>query len=187
MDTAEIIEKIEKIKLVYRILILVGTILILGGLYIWLVHIPITDDISRITKDNKKLTLKINEAKLKTKDLAKFESDVAQVEAQYLEALTLLPKKEEIPSLLRTITELGSASNMAFNSFAPTKGKAEAMYTEILVSIQVKGRYHDVLVFFDKVGKMKRIVNIKNVSMNPTGESADLTVNCKAITYKFTK
>ena len=187
MDTAEIIEKIEKIKLVYRILILVGTILILGGLYIWLVHIPITDDISRITKDNKKLTLKINEAKLKTKDLAKFESDVAQVEAQYQEALTLLPKKEEIPSLLRAVTELGTASNLAFNSFVPKTGKAGPMYTDIFASIQVEGRYHDVLVFFDKVGKMKRIVNFKEVSMRPQGGTADLTVTCKAVTYKFNK
>lgn len=185
MDTANIIEKIEKIRFIYRILILVGTVVILAGLYIWLVHIPISEDISRLTNANKKLSMKINEAKLKTKDLAKFEADVAQVEAQYQEALTLLPKKEEIPSLLRTVTELGTASNLAFNSFSPKTGKAGPMYTDIFASIQVEGRYHDVLVFFDKVGKMKRIVNIKDVSMRPQGETADLTVNCKAVTYKF--
>ena len=185
MDSAELIEKIEKIKWVYRILILVGTLFLLGGLYFWLVYVPKTDEIAKIRKQNTGLSRKINEAKQKTKNLVKFEADVAQVEAQYKEALTLLPKKEEIPSLLRNITELGTTSNLKFNSFSPSKGAAGEMYTEIPVSIQIKGRYHDVLLFFDRVGKMKRIVNVKNVSMSPTGATTDLSVTCQAVTYKF--
>ena len=185
MDTTQLIEKIEKIKLIYRILIFVGTLSLLCTLYIWLIHIPKSEDIADFEKKNKKLIAQITEAKQKTKNLAKFEEDMEQVKAQYEEALTLLPKKEEIPSLLRNITELGTSSNLEFSSFAPSKGPVEHMYTQISASIVVKGRYHDVLLFFDRVGKMKRIVNIKNVNMSPTGESGDLSVNCKAITYKF--
>jgi type IV pilus assembly protein PilO len=185
MNTAELIEKIEKIKLLYRILIFVGTLSLLCGLYFWLVHIPKSEDIAKFEKKNKGLVTQITEAKQKTKNLAKFEEDMEQVKAQYEEALTLLPKKEEIPSLLRNITELGTSSNLEFSSFAPSKGPVEHMYTQISASIVVKGRYHDVLLFFDRVGKMKRIVNIKNVNMSPMGDSGDLSVNCKAITYKF--
>ena len=185
MDTADFIEKIEKIKLIYRVLILLGTILVLGGLFIWLVYVPKTDEILKIENHNTQLSHKIAEAKKKTRDIEKFEADVAQVEAQYQEALTLLPKKEEIPTLLRSITELGISSDLKFNSFAPSKGTAQPMYTEIFAAIQITGRYHDVLLFFDKVGKMKRIVNIQNVSMAPSGDTADLNVRCRAVTYKF--
>ncbi len=185
MDIAELIEKIEKIKLIYRILILVGVIALIGGLYTWQVHVPKTKSIAQFEKNNIGLSKKINEAKQKTKNLAKFEDDMAQVESQYKEALTLLPKKEEIPSLLKSITELGTSSNMSVISFAPGVGKSEAMYTPISAKIAVKGAYHDVLLFFDRVGKMKRIVNIINVSMGPTGQGAELSVNCIAITYKF--
>ncbi len=187
MDPAEIIEKIEKIKLVYRILILVGVIAIIGGLYIWLYHIPTNETIEKIGQQNKGLSKQINEAKQKTKNLAKFEEDVAQVEAQYTEALTLLPKTEEIPTLLRNITELGTACNLEFQSFSPSKGAAKGMYTEISASITIRGRYHDILLFFDRVGKMKRIVNIKNVTFSPQGDSGALGVGCKAVTYKFNK
>ncbi|RLC31997.1 MAG: hypothetical protein DRH37_01710 [Deltaproteobacteria bacterium] len=185
METADLIEKIEKIKLIYRILILVGTLMLLVGLFVWLVYVPKTEEIAVISKKNMALTRQINEAKQKTKNLSKFEADVAQVEAQYKEALTLLPKKEEIPSLLRNITELGMACNLEFTSFSPSKGPAQGMYTEIPVSIQIKGRYHDVLLFFDKISKMKRIVNIRNVTMSPTGEDTMLNVSCQAVTYKF--
>jgi type IV pilus assembly protein PilO len=185
MDTAELFEKIEKIKLIYRILIFAGTLVLLCVLYIWLIHIPKSEDIEKLEKKNAKLVAQITEAKQKTNNLAKFEEDMEQVKAQYEEALKLLPKKEEIPSLLRNITELGTASNLEFSSFAPSKGAEEHMYTQISASIAVKGRYHDVLLFFDRVGKMKRIVNIKNVTMSPSGDSGDLNVNCKAVTYKF--
>jgi type IV pilus assembly protein PilO len=185
MDSTEIIERIEKIKMIYRVLILVGTLLLLGGLFIWLVYLPKCDEIAKIEKQNVEINRKITEAKQKTKDLAKFEEDVVQVEAQYKEALTLLPKTEEIPSLLKTITELGATSNLEFNSFSPSAGESQTMYTEIPVSIQVKGKYHDVLLFFDRVGKMKRIVNIENVSMSPSGSDTSLNVNCRAVTYKF--
>ena len=186
MESIEIIERIEKIKMAYRVLILVGTLLLLGGLYVWLVYFPKCDEIAKIENQNAATTRKINEAKQKTKDLAKFEEDVVQVESQYNEALTLLPKKEEIPTLLRNITELGMTSNLEFNSFSPSTGKSENMYTEIPIAIQVKGKYHDVLLFFDRVRKMKRIVNIENVSMSPSGgETTLLNVTCRAITYKF--
>ena len=187
MDTAELIEKIEKIKFIYRILIFVVTLSLLCGLYLWLVHIPKSEEIAKFEKKNKGLVAQITEAKQKTKNLAKFEEDMEQVKSQYEEALTLLPKKEEIPSLLRNITELGTSSNLEFSSFAPKTGTQEHMYTQISAKIAIKGRYHDVLLFFDRVGKMKRIVNIKNVTMSPDGDSGDLTVKCKAVTYKFNK
>lgn len=185
MDTEAFIEKIGKIRMGYRVLILVGTIVVLAGLFLWLVHVPKTHEREKIANDNSKLNGRIAEAKQKTANIEEFEADVVQVEEQYKEALTLLPRTEEIPSLLVNITELGVTSDLEFSSFSPAKGSEEKMYTEIPVSIQVKGKYHDVLLFFDKVGKMKRIVNIQGVSMSPEGETTDLNVSCRAITYKF--
>jgi type IV pilus assembly protein PilO len=186
MDTAELVEKVEKIKMPYRVLILVGTLIVLVGLFVWLVHIPKTKEIARLKTSNASLMARITEAKQKTKDIKEFEKDVAEVEEQYKEALTLLPKKEEIPTLLVNVTELGTTSNLEFKSFSPAKGADDQMFTEIPVAIQVTGKYHDVLLFFDRVGKMKRIVNIKDVTMSPKGEEdTDLNVTCKAITYKF--
>ncbi len=187
METADIIEKIEKIKLLYRILILVGVILLFVGVYVWQVHSPKSKQIVKLENSNKKLTQKISEAKQKTSNLAKFEDDMTLVKVQYKEALTLLPKKEEIPSLLRKITELGTTSDLKVNSFTPSTGKKTTMYTEIIAKLSVNGKYHDVLRFFDRVGKMKRIVNIKDVSMSPKKDVRDLGVSCLAITYKFNK
>lgn len=102
------------------------------------------------------------------------------------EALKLLPNEKEIPNLLRTITALGLDSGLEFVLFSPKSEVPKEFYYEIPVSIQVIGKYHNVAKFFDKVGRMDRIVNIHQVSMNPNSElSTTLTTNCNAVTFRF--
>jgi type IV pilus assembly protein PilO len=59
-------------------------------------------------------------------------------------------------------------------------------YAEIPVAMNVVGGYHDLAVFFDKVARLSRIVNIKNISMAPRAkDSLELNTTCTAVTYKF--
>jgi type IV pilus assembly protein PilO len=123
---------------------------------------------------------------IRAKRLAEFRAEEAEVEAQFQEALKLLPDKKEIPTLLRTITQLGSDSDLEFRLFQPQKEREQNFYMEIPVSIEVSGTYHNVGVFFDKVGRMDRIVNILNVVMKPvTARSTTLVTRCDAVTYRF--
>ena len=186
MPTGTFFEKVEKLKMVHRILILVGTIVLLAGIFVALVYIPKSEEIVRLNKEIAGLEKRINQAKIKARTLKKFEAEQIEVEAQFLEALKLLPNKREIPTLLRSITQLGSDANLEFRLFSPQKEKARDFYIEIPVSMEVSGTYHDVATFFDKVGRMKRIVNILDVSMKPFKErSTNLTTRCDAVTYRF--
>jgi type IV pilus assembly protein PilO len=186
MEGKSLLEKIEKTKLLYRILILVGTLVLLGGLFVWLFVIPVTGQIGKTREEIADLNHKINQAKIKAKNLMQFEAELAQVEAQFQEALKLLPNTREIPSLLRKITELGNDSRLVFRMFSPQRERAADFYVEIPVTIEVSGNYHDVAVFFDKVGRMERIVNILDVTMRPVQErSTTLTTTCNAVTYRF--
>lgn len=186
MPTGAIFEKVEKLKMIHRILILVGTIVLLAGIFVALVYIPKSKEITRLNKEIAGLEKKINQAKIKARTLKKFEAEQVEVEAQFGEALKLLPNEREIPTLLRSITQLGSDANLEFRLFSPNKEKARDFYIEIPVSMEVSGTYHDVATFFDKVGRMKRIVNILDISMNPVKErSTNLTTKCDAVTYRF--
>ncbi|MBE9569977.1 MAG: type 4a pilus biogenesis protein PilO [Proteobacteria bacterium] len=186
MPTGAFFEKVEKLKMFHRILILVGTIVLLAGIFVALVYIPQSKEITRLNKEIASLEKKINQAKIKARALKKFEAEQVEVEAQFREALKLLPNKREIPTLLRGITQLGSDANLEFRLFSPKKEKARDFYIEIPVSMEVSGTYHDVATFFDKVGRMKRIVNILDISMKPVkARSTNLTTKCNAVTYRF--
>jgi type IV pilus assembly protein PilO len=186
MKESPFLEKIEKMRMVYRVLILVGSIVLLGGLFVWLVVLPKTSEIASSRKEIVTLNQRLNQARIRARNLKKFEAEQAAVTAQFQEALKLLPDKREIPSLLRTITQLGTDSNLDFLLFSPNNEKASNFYIEIPVAIKVRGTYHNVASFFDKVGRMERIVNILDVSMKPEKPlSTSLITTCNAVTYRF--
>ncbi|MBW1705020.1 MAG: type 4a pilus biogenesis protein PilO [Deltaproteobacteria bacterium] len=177
---------VEKIKMPIRILILVGTLGLLGGAFFFLIYQPKTDEIRMVKDEISGLKVKVMKARRDAKRLPEVEAREIVVDAQFKQALRLLPNEKEVPSLLRNITKLGAASNLEFRLFIPKKESPEHFYYRLPVSIEVSGNYHDVATFFDKVGKMERIVNILNVSMKPQKtRSTMLITKCEAVTYRF--
>ena len=186
MEPGSLFEKLEKIKMPIRILILAGTLALLGGLFAWQVYIPKTKDIAKTKQEIVSLKKKLDLAIRSEKQAERFRARKAEVDAQFKAALSLLPNRKEIPSLLRNITQLGTDSRLEFRLFSPQGEKSKGFYMEIPVNIEVSGNYHDVAVFLDRVGGMDRIVNILNVSMKPVGtRSTQLTTTCTAVTYRF--
>jgi type IV pilus assembly protein PilO len=172
--------------MLYRIIILVGTFLLLGSVFVFLVYLPKAEKISQTTKEIVGLEKEINKARITIKDLAKLEMEEAQIDAQFKEALRLLPNEREIPSLLRNVTELGNESNLKFRLFRPINERPRDFFIEIPVSVEVSGKYHNVALFFDRVGRMKRIMNILNVTMVPEKPlSTTLKTTCEAVTFRF--
>ena len=186
MKTGALFEKIEKISMPIRIAIFLGTIVLLAGLFIWFIYLPKSEEIAKTLAEIATLQQKLNQAIVRAKALKKFEAEYAEVDAQFQEALKLLPNTKEIPSLLKAITQLGTDSQLEFLLFSPQRERAQDFFMEIPVSIEVSGTYHNVAIFFDKVGQMERIVNILNVSMTPQKDrSTILTTRCDAVTYRF--
>jgi type IV pilus assembly protein PilO len=181
------VERVEKIKMPVRILILVGTLALLAGAFTWFVYIPKTEAIEKTEKSVAQLSKKLAEVEKEVRNREEFEHRFEEVSAQFDEALKILPDSKEIPSLLTNITRLGNEAGLQFLLFSPQNERGKGFYKEIPVSIRVEGTYHNVARFFDSVGRMDRIVNILNVSMKPTQSlSTKLVTSCQAVTYQFT-
>ena len=186
MKIGALFEKVEKIKMPIRIAIFAGTIVILAVAFWYFVYDPYSTEIAQTEGKIANLQQEINKAKARASNLKRFEVEYAEVDAQFQEALKLLPNTKEIPSLLKSITQLGTDSQLEFLLFSPQRERAQDFFMEIPVSIEVSGTYHNVAIFFDKVGQMERIVNILNVSMTPQKDrSTTLTTRCDAVTYRF--
>jgi type IV pilus assembly protein PilO len=106
-------------------------------------------------------------------------------ESRFKLVMKSLPEKEEIPSLLSNISLSGQDAGLEFVLFQPKKEVKKDFYAEIPVSIKVTGNYHNVAVFFDKVARLPRVVNIRNITMSPAKGKERLSTGCTAVTYKF--
>jgi type IV pilus assembly protein PilO len=111
-----------------------------------------------------------------------------EAEAQFKIAMSALPEKEEIPSLLTSISKSGQEVGLEFLLFEPKAETRREFYAEIPVAMNIRGDYHNLAVFFDKVARLSRIVNINNITINRSKDikdPKDLSTACTAVTYKF--
>ena len=186
MEGKSFFEKIEAIKMQFRVLILVGTIVVFAIAFFMLVYRPQTEEIKKTTDNIDRLNGQLTRAKIQRKKLPERRAEMEKVDAEFKEALKLLPNEKDIPGLLKKVTELGNESMLDFRVFQLRKERPMEFYIEIPVAIEIRGTYHNVAVFFDKVGHMERIMNIHNVNMKPVApNSTTLITTCDAVTYRF--
>lgn len=194
MDTKEpvgnksgsaIIEKIEKLVLWQQVAILVGLLVVLFGAAIWLLYLPKYDEITELDQKLQALEKKLATAKINAAELEKFQAKMKEAEAQFKIAMRALPEKEEIPSLLTNVSKSGQDVGLEFLLFEPKAENKKEFYAEIPVAMSIRGDYHNLAIFFDKVARLSRIVNINNITINRGKETRDLNTSCTAVTYKF--
>jgi type IV pilus assembly protein PilO len=177
--------KIEKLSKIQRILVFVSVFVLIIVIFIFLLYKPKLADISKLKKELDTLDQKLTVAKKNAADLKKFQAMMEEAEVQFKTAMKALPEKEEIPSLLTSISRSGQDVGLEFLLFQPKKELRKEFYAEIPVAMTVVGGYHNLAVFFDKVARLSRIVNIKNISMGRIKNSQKLNTSCTAVTYKF--
>lgn len=179
------LEKIGALSKVVRVLISVGLLLVLIGSFTYFSFFPKFKEIEKLTKIHKKLVTQLTTAKNKAAKIDIYRSMMRDAEAEFKTALKALPEKREIPSLLTSVSRVGIESGLEFLLFQPQPEVMKEFYAEIPVSIQVSGGYHSVALFFDRVARLPRIVNIKNIRMNQSKGSLKLITTCTAVTYRF--
>ena len=183
--------KLSKLTRTHKILITVAIFGALWGCFVWFFYIPQTETIERLNKDLKSAQDKLARLKDVEKNLRAFKKQFKETEEKFKQELKLLPDKEEIPTLLTSISNLGAQSGLEFILFQPQKEVPRNFYAEIPLKIEVTGPYHNVATFFDQVSRLSRIVNIGDVTMaemkaaKTQADSVILKTGCTATTYKF--
>jgi type IV pilus assembly protein PilO len=192
MDTKEfkksgsaILEKIEKLVLWQRVAIVAGFLILLCGSAVWFLLLPKYEEITQLDERLQGLEKKLATAKVNAAELGKFQAKMQEAEAQFKVAMRALPEREEIPSLLTSVSKSGQEVGLDFLLFEPKGETRREFYAEIPVAMNIRGDYHNLAIFFDKVARLSRIVNINNITINRDKDPKELSTACTAVTYKF--
>ncbi|MBI5905563.1 MAG: type 4a pilus biogenesis protein PilO [Deltaproteobacteria bacterium] len=157
--------------------------------YYYLYYRDASRQITQLETQLASLRSKVKEQEVIAGNLKSFQEEVKRLEDQLTLLLEQLPNSAEIPSLLKSVSDLGKESGLEFLKFAPSGEAKKDFYAEIPVSISVTGDYHSFVLFADKVSHYPRIVNLSNItftSPKSTGENmVSETINCTATTFRF--
>ena len=181
-------ESLQKLPQMQKVYILLGILVLIVGLYWYLIYKPKTAELAELNVRLEKLQAELNESMAIAADLPRFKAEVSRLNDELKKALLELPDKKEIPSLLTNISKLGIESGLEFIRFKPMNEIPTGFYAKVPVEISVKGTFHALAIFFDKVSKLSRIVNITDVNIGGAkddGGKVILTTPCLATTYRF--
>ena len=181
----ENIDKLGKLSKLYRILLCLGILASLIGPFFYFSFLPKLNTIDELKKEYESLENRLVKARTKAGQLKHFQAKLKEAEIEFKIVRKKLPEKKELPSLLSSISRSGRDAGLEFILFQPQPEQDKDFYAEIPVSIMVAGSYHNVALFFDKLARLSRIVNIENIKMTTAKGDNNLTTSCTAITYRF--
>jgi type IV pilus assembly protein PilO len=160
--------------------------LAIGLLFYVLIWTPLDEDIAKQHELKTTLLKEETDIRLKVANKAEISEELDELRVRKLKIEKILPEKAELPKLLQKIYGQAKIVGLQIQKFEPTGEEAQALYTEIPVAMTLRGTYDELANFFYYVGKMERIVNIKNISISREGTfgTGELDVTCEAITYR---
>ncbi len=121
-------------------------------------------------------------------DLPKLRLMKVEYEARLKEAVAELPDQKEIPDLLTNISNKARESGLDILLFRPKPENPQDFYSEIPVDVTVRGGFHNLVAFFDQVGRLNRLVNINNIemkNMKPSNDDAVVDTTALVTTFRF--
>lgn len=186
------IDKFNSYPLAQKILGLVGLMVLLFVAFWMLVFDPMRHDITQANNDIVAMEDELQKLQAMRLTRTQVLGRLENMKQQLLIAREKLPEGAEIPSLLQRIHNQAKTAGLEINKFKREPDVTQDYYVEIPVNMELVGTYDELANFIYYVGRMTRIVNIKDLELarkakeglSPSGE---LVVTAMATTFSYKK
>jgi type IV pilus assembly protein PilO len=135
--------------------------------FTWFIYIPKNAEIAALEQQIAQINNEINVNQAKARRLEELKRENAELAKQLAVLKEQLPAESEVATLLKQVSDLGIKTGLDFKLWKPSDRRpgSSGLYTEIPVEVEVAGNYHSVAAFFDRIGKLPRIVNVSGLKM----------------------
>jgi len=128
----------------------------------------------------------VNKGLATAKKLPEFKSQVTDLEGRLANLKAILPEEKDAADLLNRMQTVAAQSNMTIKGFKPSPTVTKQLHAEWPITLELEGTYHNLALFFDRVGKFTRIVNISGLDVKGKDKpeaGATITATCVATTF----
>ena len=178
--------KLDKLPWYGQVIIFAVLGLGLIGAFYWFYAVPAQEEM--VTREQKLAALRVQIAKgsATANQLNQFRQQVAELEGRLESLKAVLPEQKDVADLLRRIQTLATQSNLAIRGFKPAPSVTKQLHAEWPIALQLDGTYHNLAMFFDRVSKFSRIINVSNITIRAKDKpeaNSTISVECMATTF----
>ena len=133
------------------------------------------------------LQVEIQKGRAAERKLAQFREEIKRLEIDLAKLLQILPSKRNTEDLIKRIETLTRQGDFTLKKFTPGEFAGKDFYSEWPIDIQLDGTYHNLALFFDRMSRFSRIINVEEMKINalndPTGKSISAGFTAKTFIY----
>ncbi len=134
------------------------------------------------------LQQKINQGRAAERRLPQLREEVRRIELDLNRLLEILPTKRNTEELIKKIEALTRQGDFFLKSFRPKEYINKDFYAEWPIDIQIDGTYHNLALFFDRMARFSRIINIDDLVITgypdaPGGRTLGANFTAKTFIY----
>lgn len=171
-----------------KILIILALVVLICVLYFFLIYQGKQDEISKTQTLLSELTQQYQEVKAASEGLQSIKVEINKLDQRLTESLAQLPEQKKIESILRSFEDLALSAGLELATITPNPEAPRDFYSEIPIELEITGAYHNIALFFDKVSRLKRVINVSGLRLSdPTEKNGEILIsaNCIATAFRF--
>jgi len=120
------------------------------------------------------------------RQLPQFQAQVSDLQARLDGLKAILPEEKDFGDLLRSLQTLAVQSNLTIKVFKPAPVVTKELHAEWPINVELEGTYHNLGLFFDRISRFSRIINIGNIAVkakDKPDQNTSISVACVATTF----
>ena len=111
--------------------------------------------------------------------LKQIEQQLVELKQQLEIEARIVPNEKQVDGFITMLDGEAQKAGVELRRYTAKPTAAKEYYTEVPFDVELDGPYYSMLNFFDRVGKLERIVNVSGLlvstTKNPTGAKAKHT------------
>jgi len=132
----------------------------------------IRTQIERLETNIDELEREIEKGRAAKADLPRLEEDIRNYEIELERLRRILPTKRETDNLIKRAKQLTERGRFRLTRFTPGNFEDRDFYIEWPIRVGLDGTYHELGLFFDRLSRFSRIINVTELTINPIRRTA---------------
>jgi type IV pilus assembly protein PilO len=157
----------------------------LGGFY-WYYVQGMQETLATQQKKLDSMKTEISKGLATARQLPEFRQQVVELSAHLDNLRAVLPEEKDVGDLLRRLQTMAMQSNLQIKGFKPAAIVQKQTHAEWPINLELDGTYHNLGLFFDRVAKYPRIINVSGVTIKGKDKpqpGTTILATCVATTY----
>ena len=156
------------------------------GMFYYYYEQPARTDMASRQTQLTALRADISKGLTTAKKLPEFRQQVTDLESRLANLKAILPEEKDAADLLNRMQTVAAQSNMTIKGFKPSPTVTKTLHAEWPITLELDGTYHNLAIFFDRIGKFTRIVNISGLDVKGRDKpDANNTISATCVATTF--